>query len=948
MPKRLTPAGIALIYAALAALWIVASGALLSFAVDDPLLQGRIELIKGLAFVAVTSGLLYLVLRVWHAQSLASLVQKTTADRLLQHFYNLPFSGMAITSAATKRWVQFNDRLCAIFGYSREELAGKSWAEMTHPEDLGRDVAEFERVMRGESEGYTMDKRFIRKDGTVVFATIDVKCIRKPDGAVDFFVATVQDISGSKAAEAKFQRLTRFYAALSQSNEAVVRCASEEELFPKICRAAVQFGGMKMAWIGLLDEAGKRVRPVASYGEGMEYLEGIRISADADDFAGSGPSGITIRENQPYWCQDFRNDPVTAPWHERGARFGWGASAALPLCRNGAPIGVLNLYASEAGAFDEAARRLLVEMAANISFALDNFAREAARERTEEDLRESEARFRSLTEMSSDFYWESDVEHRLTARGSADRKVSTVSVFQQGAQIGDRRWEISYVSPDEVGWQAHRAVLDAHLPFRNFELSRIGVDGTERYISVSGDPMFDESGAFKGYRGVGTDITERKAAEQRIEHLAQHDLLTDLPNRVLLNDRVEVAVAHAARHGGRLALLYVDLDKFKFVNDTLGHAVGDQLLKAAAMRIKSAIRESDAASRVGGDEFVVLLSEINAAEDAARVAEKIIRDVSDPYRLNEHELVLTASIGIAIYPENGQDAGELLRLADTAMFAAKGGGRNRYQFYSEAMGARAAERLHLESELRGACARGEIFVAYQPQIDLASGRVIGAEALARWRHPRHGLISPLRFIPVAEESGLILEIGEWILREACRQARDWREQDILDAHVSVNVSAVQFRQADFLEVVKRALDASGLLPANLELEVTESVVMEGVSSMLDILRRLDAFGVKLAIDDFGTGYSSLSYLRQFPTQRLKIDQSFVRDLPGDPDAVAIARAIVSMGHSLGMHIIAEGVENEAQAVFLSSIGCEEAQGYLYAKPMPGSEFEAWVAARKAR
>ncbi|MDP1716487.1 MAG: diguanylate cyclase, partial [Burkholderiales bacterium] len=774
----------------MAALWIVASGALLSFTVDDPLLQGRIELIKGLVFVAVTSGLLYLVLRVWHAQSLALLVQKTTADRLLQHFYNLPFSGMAITSPETKRWVQFNDRLCAIFGYSREELAGKSWAEMTHPEDLGRDVAEFERVMRGESEGYTMDKRFIRKDGTVVFATIDVKCIRKSDGAVDFFVATVQDITGSKAAEAKFQRLTRFYAALSQSNEAVVRCASEEELVPKICRAAVQFGGMKMAWIGLLDETGKRVRPVASYGEGMEYLEGIRISADTDDFSGRGPSGTTIRENRPYWCQDFRNDPVTAPWHERGARFGWGASAALPLCRNGAPIGVLNLYASEAGAFDEAARRLLVEMAANISFALDNFAREAARERTEEDLRESEARFRSLTEMSSDFYWESDVEHRLTARGSADRKVSTVSVFQQGAQIGDRRWEISYVSPDEAGWQAHRAVLDAHLPFRNFELSRIGVDGTERYISVSGDPMFDESGAFKGYRGVGTDITERKAAEQRIEHLAQHDLLTDLPNRVLLNDRVEVAVAHAARHGGRLALLYVDLDKFKFVNDTLGHAVGDQLLKAAAMRIKSAIRESDAASRVGGDEFVVLLSEINAAEDAARVAEKIIRDVSDPYRLNEHELVLTASIGIAIYPENGQDAGELLRLADTAMFAAKGGGRNRYQFYSEAMGARAAERLHLESELRGACARGEIFVAYQPQIDLASGRVIGAEALARWRHPRHGLISPLRFIPVAEESGLILEIGEWILREACRQARDWREQDILDAHVSVNVSAV--------------------------------------------------------------------------------------------------------------------------------------------------------------
>jgi diguanylate cyclase (GGDEF)-like protein len=445
---------------------------------------------------------------------------------------------------------------------------------------------------------------------------------------------------------------------------------------------------------------------------------------------------------------------------------------------------------------------------------------------------------------------------------------------------------------------------------------------------------------------LARDVTERKAAERRIMNLAHYDALTGLPNRVLLADRMKVAIQHAARQSRRLAVLFVDLDRFKPINDSFGHDIGDKLLKAVAVRMQGSVRVVDTVSRVGGDEFVVLLSEIELPDDAARVAEKLISGLSQPYRIDEHELLLTASIGICIYPDNGSQPSILLRNADASMYTAKQGGRNRYQFYSDDMTMRAIERLGLENDLRGAVERGELFLVYQPQIELATSRIIGMEVLMRWRHPARGLISPARFIPVAEDSGIILALGEWALRESCRQARLWRDQGLLDVCISVNMSAVQLRQIDFVQIVARALAESGLPPANLELELTESVVMQGVEPALEKLRELDALGVKVAIDDFGTGYSSLSYLRQFTVDRLKIDQSFVRDLPGNMDAEAIAAAIVAMGLSLGLRIIAEGVETEAQAAFLQSVLCREGQGYLYARPMTVNEFHAWVTAWK--
>jgi diguanylate cyclase (GGDEF)-like protein/PAS domain S-box-containing protein len=480
----------------------------------------------------------------------------------------------------------------------------------------------------------------------------------------------------------------------------------------------------------------------------------------------------------------------------------------------------------------------------------------------------------------------------------------------------------------------------------HFETVRLGKGNKPTDVSVTISPVRDGVNNIVGASKVARDISQRKEAQARIQHLAHYDSLTGLPNRTLLADRMRMAIAQAARYSHRLALLFVDLDRFKLVNDSLGHEIGDKLLKAVAERMQSSVRQSDTISRVGGDEFIILLSQIDTAEDAGHVAQKIIAALSQPYKIEEHELILTASVGISIYPDSAKDASSLMRNADASMYSAKEAGRNGYQFYSADLVSRATERLSLERDLRGAVERNEIFAVYQPQIELASRRVVGAEVLMRWRHPKRGLVPPASFIPVAEDSGLILPLGEVVLRESCLQARHWFEEYGIDVSVAVNVSAVQFRQEDFVDVVFQVLEETGLASGRLELEVTESVVMQDVESVIQKMRILNARGIKVAIDDFGTGYSSLSYLRQLVLDRVKIDRSFVRDLPGNPDAAAIVRAIVAMGRSLGLRVIAEGVETEEQAKFLQSIECDESQGYLYAKPMVVNEFETWLAAWK--
>lgn len=556
-------------------------------------------------------------------------------------------------------------------------------------------------------------------------------------------------------------------------------------------------------------------------------------------------------------------------------------------------------------------------------------------------LRESEARFRDLTELSSDWYWEQDAELRFTQLSSKIHEFS----LDAGEHIGKTRWEMPVIGVTDEQWQAHRGLLAAREPFQDFVYQRRDIHGNLRTISVSGRPIFDEQGRFQGYRGTGRDITEQRRAEEQIRHMAQHDALTGLPNRMLLHDRTGQAIAQAQRNRGMLAVLFIDLDRFKTVNDSLGHAIGDRLLKAIAGRLVACMRGSDTIARIGGDEFVVVLGDLDQPEDARHVAQKLLDSLSEPVTIDRHELKVTPSIGICAYPHDGRDVETLMRNADTAMYHAKQMGRNNYQFFTQAMNDAAQRRLAVENDLRHALERGEFLLHFQPQLDLRTGGIVGLEALVRWRHPQRGLVPPSEFIPAAEETGLIGPIGEWVLREACSQARAWRDAGHAQLQVAVNCSAPQFQREGFVEAVRRVLDATGLPPERLDLEITETVIVHHSEEVIARFQALDDMGVRIAIDDFGIGYSSLSYLKRFAVHQLKIDQSFVRDIHSDPDDAAIVSAIIAIAHSLGLEVVAEGVETAEQLAFLRALGCDAAQGYYFSKPLPADEFlrllETW-------
>lgn len=449
----------------------------------------------------------------------------------------------------------------------------------------------------------------------------------------------------------------------------------------------------------------------------------------------------------------------------------------------------------------------------------------------------------------------------------------------------------------------------------------------------------DEQSKVTHYIAVYLDITERKKEEERINYLANYDVLTGLPNRHLLTDRIGQALSSAQRHQGKLAVLFIDLDRFKNINDSLGHDVGDVLLQQVALQLKGCLRRTDTIARQGGDEFVAVLTELDSADEVIFVAEKMIESLQGKFNLGEYQLSITPSIGISIYPDDGESSVELMRNADLAMYRAKEYGRNNFQFYAPEMNVKALERLKLENSLRTAIARQQLMVYYQPKVNVASGEMIGMEALLRWQHPEMGFVSPALFIPVAEETGLINEIGGWVLRQVCLQLRLWQAIGYNIVPVAVNLSARQLKQGDFLASVQGILRDAGLDSHYLELEITESMLMDMGASGVGVLEQLRACGIALSLDDFGTGYSSLSRLKNLPLDRLKIDQSFVRDIATDPDDASIVSATAVLAHALDLLVTAEGVETLEQLDFIRSLGCEEYQGYLFSRPLPADDVE---------
>lgn len=512
------------------------------------------------------------------------------------------------------------------------------------------------------------------------------------------------------------------------------------------------------------------------------------------------------------------------------------------------------------------------------------------------------------------------------------------------ALVGRRGW-LDAFHPDNMPslgleWAA---AVRAAVPFYGaFRYRR--QNGDESWAHAHVVPHIGGEGKARGFVGVVTDASECRGPQMRMEYLAHHDPLTGLPNRLLARDRLLQAISFAGRsHSSRVALMVVDVDRFKQVNETFGHSVGDAVLTAIARRLEGCVRGSDTVGRLGGDEFLLLLSDLHSPDSVAVAAAKILQQFAAPLIVGDRDLISSVSIGIAVHPDDGSDFDTLLRKADTALYQAKAAGRNTSRFYAEEMNAQTGRQIELRSQLRLALERNEFILRYQPIVAVADGRVVGAEALIRWRHPARGLIPPDDFIPVAEDSGMIVPIGEWTLREACREAARWRRAGLPPLSVAVNLSAVQFSRGDLGGSVAAALGESGLDPALLDLEITESILIHDNESLRATLRRIAGAGTTFSLDDFGTGYASFAYLKRFEIQKLKIDRSFVSDLRHDVGNAAIVGAVVSMAHALGLHVVAEGVEDEETVECLRGYGCEMAQGYHFARPLPPDDFMAMVA-----
>jgi len=467
-------------------------------------------------------------------------------------------------------------------------------------------------------------------------------------------------------------------------------------------------------------------------------------------------------------------------------------------------------------------------------------------------------------------------------------------------------------------------------------------DGTICWVHDRAFPVQDAEGKVHRITGIAEDITERKQAEEQLMRLAHYDVLTSLPNRVLFYDRLKQSLAQAKRNQWIVGVMFIDVDRFKNVNDTMGHVVGDRLLQQISERLKGTVRAGDTVGRLGGDEFAVVLSNLVSAQDASVVAQKMMACFKEPFRLESTEVYVTASIGITLYPDDSTEQDILIRNADAAMYKAKEIGRDSYQFYTPEMNTRALAVLGMENSMRRALDRGEYLLHYQPKVGIANGEITGLEALIRWRHPERGLVSPGEFMPVLEETGLIVPVGQWVLNAVCEQIKAWESAGVQPVPVAVNLSARQFTSKDLGETIKRTLEEHQIDPGLIELEITESSLMVNTEEAVRTLEYLSGLGVSLSIDDFGTGYSSLSYLKRFPLDSLKIDRSFIRDVTTDGDDATITRAVISMAHSLGLKVVAEGVENERQLAFLTEYGCDQIQGYFFTRPLPADDCGVWL------
>lgn len=710
----------------------------------------------------------------------------------------------------------------------------------------------------------------------------------------------------------------------------------EKAVLHKICERLVISRSYHMAW-GALFEADHALHIVAAAGIDVSRIIGEKIEPTKDDL------GTENHANPIATCINFLSPAsldagLMALHHttflELPKQVQHMPAMLYPLALQGKAIGLICIVSENTRPLSQHDHLMLLIASRHTGFALGMLRAFAAKDTALADLQLAAAVF----DNSLEGIFITDDQGSILVANSA---VSRITEYSNEELVGQNPRLFQSGRHDRIFYSAlWKSVTHTGQWQGEIWNRRKNGEVYPQWLSISA--IRDQHGLTQHYIGIFIDISAQKEAELRLDYLAHHDKLTSLPNRDLFNDRLTVAIAHSKRTGKPLAVLFIDLDHFKYVNDTFGHITGDELLQAAARRISGCLREEDTLSRMGGDEFTVLLQHFNNREEIGLVASKIVHAMKSPFMIGQHELYVTASIGISIHPDDGDNPETLLKNSDAAMYRAKNDGRNCIQYFKLSMEGDSMQRIEIDRDLHRALLQEEFRVFYQPQVDLAQNKVVGVEALIRWQPEQGRLILPGQFIPMAEETGLIVEIGEWVLREACAQMKEWLDDGMPPLRIAVNLSAQQFRKVDFSKIVAGILSDTGLPPQMLELELTESIAMHHAEDTVSTLNRLKALGVQISIDDFGTGYSSLSYLKRFPVDRLKVDRSFVEGIADDPSNAAITLAIIAMAHSLGISVIAEGVETEEQLDFLRMHHCNEVQGYYLGHPMPADEIESLI------
>ncbi|BFM40058.1 hypothetical protein OLK001_19840 [Synechocystis sp. LKSZ1] len=862
------------------------------------------------------------------------------SERNYREIFNATDESIFIHEADTGKILDVNEAMLRTYGYTSKDTVVKlniSEFSVNEPPYTQQQAQAY--LQKALAEGPQVFEWLAKKNNGDKF-WVEVALRAADIAGQTRILAVVRNIEERKQQVQKIQYLARLYGTLSQVNQAIITQRQSEQLFQSICNVAEAVGQFRLVWVGLIDPANRQIKPVAAAGATQDYLIDIPISID-DVPTGWGPTGLAARENRLVICKDIQRDPSMLPWRAKALAFGLYSSAAVPLHQGGRVIGVLTFYAAEVGFFTTDEQGLLQEIGDDISFALDAIQSAQEHQQGAQKLQANEERLRLALEAANQGLYDVNVQ---TGEAIVSPQYATMLGYDPETFVEtNQQWLDRLHSDDrEAVGATYQAYIQGHLPEYRVEFRQRTAQGDWKWILSLGKIVeWDSEGRPLRMLGTHTDITERKAAEAAIERLAYYDLLTGLPNRRLLLDRLQTALALAQRTGQYGAVLFVDLDRFKTLNDARGHQIGDQLLTLMAQRLQQSLRQADTIARFGGDEFVVLLPELaDQSELAARlgwgVAEKIRSQMAVPFLCDNEEVIIGVSIGITVFPKASETLDNLLKEADTAMYQAKAAGRNTIRLFERRMQLEAESRFALERELRQAIAQQQFRVYLQPQVN-REGRVVGAEALIRWQHPSRGLVPPMAFIPVAEETGLIAALGEWVLQEACYYLKQL-ETSHPDFHVSVNVSPHQFRQPNFVANLQQLLAQTAVNPARLILEVTESLIIEDIHQAITTMADLQALGIHFSIDDFGTGYSSLGYLKQLPLNELKIDRSFVQDVTQDPNDSVIVEAVISVAHHFNLAVVAEGVETQEQVNFLQSHNCDYYQGYFYGRPVPMAEF----------